>query len=58
MQTSSRTQQAEPWFDANKTKEGLILRIGGSWVCHTVSVLEPELQSFLQGDFPKNLFVI
>jgi len=54
-QTSSRTQQAEPWFDTDKTEEGLFLRFGGDWVCRTVGALEPELQSFLEGDFSKKL---
>jgi phospholipid/cholesterol/gamma-HCH transport system permease protein len=55
MQTSSHTQQTEPWFDTDKTEEGLILRIGGAWLCRTVGMLEPELQSFIQVDFPKKL---
>lgn len=55
MQTSSRTQQADPWFDTDKTEEGLILRIGGAWLCRTMGALESELQSFLQAEFPKKL---
>jgi phospholipid/cholesterol/gamma-HCH transport system permease protein len=54
-QELSHTHQAKPWFKADKTEEGLILRFGGFWVCQSIGPLEPELQSFLQGDFPKKL---
>jgi phospholipid/cholesterol/gamma-HCH transport system permease protein len=56
-QASSRAPQAEPWFNADKTDEGLILRFGGPWVCLNLGALEPELDSFLQGDFPQKLTI-
>ncbi len=55
MQAPSNSQQTDPWFNTDKTKDGLILRFGGTWVCRTVGPLEPELQSLLETDFPKKL---
>lgn len=55
MQAPSQAQQEAPWFHAEKTEEGLIVRFGGAWVCRTVGAQEPELQSLLQSDFPKKL---
>lgn len=57
IETSSRAPQAAPWFDADKTEEGLTLRFGGPWVCLNLGALEPELHSFLQGDFSKKLTI-
>lgn len=57
IETSSRAHQAKPWFDADKTEEGLTLRFGGPWVCLNLGALEPDLYSFLQGDFPKKLSI-
>jgi phospholipid/cholesterol/gamma-HCH transport system permease protein len=45
----------EPWFDTDKTKEGLSLRFGGAWVCRTVGALELPLQNHIQIDFPKRM---
>lgn len=56
MQTPSNLKQSGAWFDTDKTKDGLTLRFGGTWICRTIGSLEPELQTYLQQlDFPKKL---
>lgn len=44
-----------PWFDTDKTKDGLTLRFGGSWLCRSIGILESQIEAHFSTDFPKKL---
>ena len=53
----TNSEYPAPWFDTDQTKDGLTLRLGGTWICRTVGVLEPLIQTHFQVDFPEKLAV-
>lgn len=55
MHKKTKLEQAAPWFDTDKTSDGLILRFGGNWQFSTVSSLEAKIQNHFRLDFPKKL---
>jgi phospholipid/cholesterol/gamma-HCH transport system permease protein len=55
MHKRAKLEQTGPWFDTDKTSDGLILRFGGTWHFNTVGSLEAELQNHFRLDFPKKL---
>jgi len=55
MQKQTNLELPPPWYDTDKTKSGLTLRFGGAWVCRTVGVLEPQIETHFQVEFPKKL---
>jgi phospholipid/cholesterol/gamma-HCH transport system permease protein len=57
IQAQTDSPSPAPWFHMDKTKNGLLFRLGGAWLFRNVGALESAFQAHFAADIPKKLSV-